>query len=586
MVARETEQTNSTSDTASTERSPYNAEDFLKVVLDNFPGGISFIDENLRVVLHNKRFLELLDFPDALFRGHPSFDALLRFNAQRGEYGPGDVEEHVAVRMALAKERKPHVFERVRPDGRVLEVRGVPIAGGGFITTYLDITERRQAEARVAYLARHDELTDLANRALLGERLDQALARVKRGDVLAVHLLDLDRFKAVNDALGHPAGDKLLRMVADRLRAEVREIDTIARMGGDEFAILQVAISAPNDAFLLAQRIIDALGKPFDIDGHPAVIGTSVGIAMARADDPAHGELLRNADLALYRAKSEGRGTYCVFEAEMEAELLQQNAMGFELRAALSTGQFQLYYQPVVNIPSNRITSFEVVLRWLHPNEGIIMPDAFIPLAEEMGFIIPLGEWVLKNACAAAAKWPSHIKISVNISPMQFRHPGFVHMVIDALTASCLQPDRLELEIAESTLQHDNAEALSALYQLRELGVGICMDDFGTGCSSLSHLQRFPFDKLKIDRSFVKDISDHAGSLNIVRAIAGLAHSLGIATTAEGVETKEQLDAVRSEGCVEVRGCLFGKPLPADDIERLLLDDVDAGRAEPVSGAA
>jgi diguanylate cyclase (GGDEF)-like protein len=449
----------------------------------------------------------------------------------------------------------------------------------------LDITERRQAEARVAYLARHDALTDLASRALLGERLHQALARVKRGDVLAVHLLDLDRFKAVNDTLGHQAGDKLLRMVADRLRAEVREIDTIARMGGDEFAIVQVAISAPNDAFLLAQRIIDALSKPFDIDGQPAVIGTSVGIAMARGDDPAHDELLRNADLALYRAKSEGRGTYCVFEAEMKAELQQHHAMEFELRAALSTGQFQLYYQPIVSLQSNKITSFEAVLRWLHPNKGMIMPDAFIPLAEDMGFMIPLGEWVLKNACAAAAKWPRRIKISVNISPMQFRHPGFVHMVIGALTVSCLQPDRLELGIAESALQHDNAETLTALYQLRELGVGICMDDFGTGCSSLSHLQSFPFDKLKINRSFVKDISDHAGSLNIVRAIAGLAHSLGIATTAEGVETKEQLDTVRSEGCVEVQGYLFSKPLPVDDIERLLLDDIDA-RAEPMSGAA
>jgi diguanylate cyclase (GGDEF)-like protein/PAS domain S-box-containing protein len=434
-----------------------------------------------------------------------------------------------------------------------------------------DISERLTAEKTIRDLAHHDGLTGLPNRVLLNERLEHAITRVKRGEMVAAHLLDLDQFKNVNDTLGHPAGDMLLKEVADRLRTVVRETDTIARMGGDEFAVLQFAISEPADATTLAQRIIEVVSEPYTIDGHKVVIGTSVGIAVGPADGVSPDQLMRNADLALYRAKGKGRGMYRFFEPEMDAEMQARRTMEHDLREALAAGEFELYYQPVVNLASNEITGLEALLRWHHPENGMVSPDAFMPLAEAIGFIVPLGQWVLRNACATAAKWPDHITVSVNISPVQFRNPGLVQIVVGALAASGLPAERLELEITETSLLDDSETTLGVLFRLRELGVRIAMDDFGTGYSSLSYLQSFPFDKIKIDRSFIKDIADAVGSVNIVRAVAALAHGLGIATTAEGVETQEQLDTVKTEGCTEMQGFLFSKPLPAHEIELLLL---------------
>ena len=544
----------------------------LQAIIDNFPGGITFLDGDLRVVLANDRARKLLDLPDRLFAdGPPSLESVFRFNAERGEYGKGDVEEQVASRMALAVARTAHAFERERPDGTVIEVRGVPLEDGGFVTTYMDATERRRSQAKIVHMALHDALTDLPNRVLLNERLEHALTRVRRGEIVAVHLLDLDHFKTVNDTLGHPAGDKLLKMVTKRLQELVRETDTVARMGGDEFAVLQVAIGQPADATALALRIIEAVSAPYTIDGQQVVIGTSVGIAVGPADGMSPDQLIRNSDLALYRAKADGRGTYRFFGPEMDAQMQARHLMEFDLRNALPAGQFELHYQPVVNLESNEISGVEALLRWRHPEKGIIPPSAFIPVAEEIGFIVPLGEWAIRQACATAAKWPSDVRIAVNLSPIQFRNPGFVQVVLGALAASGLAADRLELEITESTLLHDSDATLSTLYQLRALGVRIAMDDFGTGYSSLSYLQSFPFDKIKIDRSFVKDIVDGVGSLNIVRAVAAMANGLGMTTTAEGVETKEQLDTVRAEGCTEMQGFLFSRPLPAEEIERLLL---------------
>jgi diguanylate cyclase (GGDEF)-like protein len=423
---------------------------------------------------------------------------------------------------------------------------------------------------RAGHLALHDTLTGLPNRVLLNERLEQALARVRHDEVVATHILDLDHFKHVNDTLGHSVGDKLLRVAADRLRALVRETDTIARMGGDEFAIVQIAASVA-DATTLADRVIREVSRPYEIEGHHAVIGTSVGIAVGPSDGASPDQLLINADLALYRAKGNGRGAFCLFEPEMHTQMQARRAMENDLRRALAVGQFELHYQPVVNLASNEISGFEALIRWCHPEKGMIPPGAFIPLAEEIGLIVPIGEWVIREACATATRWPENISVAVNISPAQFHNPGFVQVVVSALSASGLSPGRLELEITETALLSDDESTLAMLHQIQKLGVRVANDDFGTGYSSLSNLQSFPFDRLKIDRSFVKNIASCAGSLNIVRAVAALASGLGIPATAEGVENMAQLDSIRSEGCTEMQGFLLSGALPAHEIERLFL---------------
>jgi diguanylate cyclase (GGDEF)-like protein len=427
-------------------------------------------------------------------------------------------------------------------------------------------------------MAHHDALTDLANRVLLNERLEHALiGAARRDEMVAIHHLDLDQFKAVNDTLGHPGGDKLLKMVADRLRLLVRDSDTVARMGGDEFAIVQIAAD-PTDATTLAQRIIRTMSEPFDIDGHQAMIGASIGIAVGPGDGLSPDELLRNADLALYRAKDDGRGTFRFFEPGMDLQMQVRRIMEHDLRKALPAGELELYYQPIVNLANNEISGFEALLRWNHPTRGLVAPNAFIPLAEEIGLIVPIGEWVIKQACATAALWPEDIHVAVNISAAQFRSPGLPQIIVAALAASGLHPTRLEIEITETVLLQDKETTLAALHQLRALRVRIAMDDFGTGYSSLTYLQCFPFDKIKIDRSFVKDIAENAGSLNIVRAVAALANGLGMKATAEGVETKEQLDTIISEGCTEMQGFLFSHPLPAREIERQFLSRLEKPR--------
>jgi diguanylate cyclase (GGDEF)-like protein len=394
-----------------------------------------------------------------------------------------------------------------------------------------------------------------------------------------VHHLDLDQFKAVNDTFGHLAGDKLLKIVADRLRGLVRETDTIGRMGGDEFVIVQGPIKDPADATSLAQRIIALISEPYDIDGHPAVIGASIGIAVGPGDGLRPDKLLRNADLALYRAKGDGRGTFRFFEPAMDLQMQTRRIMEQDLRKALAAGEFELHYQPVVNLASNEISGFEALIRWNHPEKGMVAPATFIPLAEEIGFIVPIGEWVIRQACATAAQWPEDLHVAVNISAVQFRSPGLMQIIVGALATSGLHPTRLEIEITETVLLQNKETTLALLHQLRALGIRIAMDDFGTGYSSLTYLQCFPFDKIKIDRSFVKDITENTGSLNIVRAVAALANGMGMTATAEGVETSEQLDKITSEGCTEMQGYLFSKPLPASEIERLFLSGREPRKA-------
>jgi diguanylate cyclase (GGDEF)-like protein len=450
---------------------------------------------------------------------------------------------------------------------------------GGWVATHEDITVQRRSEVKIEYMAHHDALTDLANRVLLNERLEQALGRrIHLEQMVAVHHLDLDQFKAVNDTFGHPAGDKLLKIVADRLRGLVRETDTIARMGGDEFVVVQAPIADPAESTALAQRIIASMSEPFDLDGHQAVIGASIGIAVGPSDGLGPDDLLRNADLALYRAKGDGRGTFRFFEAAMDLQMQTRRIMERDLRKALSSGQFELYYQPVVNLASGDISGFEALIRWNHPDQGVIPPASFIPLAEETGLIVPVGEWVIRQACATAAQWPGDLSVAVNISAAQFRNPGLMQVIVGALATSGLHPTRLEIEITETVLLQNRETTLAVLRQLRELGIRIAMDDFGTGYSSLTYLQCFPFDKIKIDRSFVKDITENTGSLNIVRAVAALAKGMGMTATAEGVETSEQLDRITSEGCTEMQGFLFSRPVPASEIERLFLSRHEAGK--------
>ena len=382
--------------------------------------------------------------------------------------------------------------------------------------------------------------------------------------------IDLDRFKEVNDTLGHACGDMLLRAAADRVRGCLRETDTVARLGGDEFAVLHTGPAGREYAAQLAERLIEAISAPYDLGGHPAAVGASIGIALATAGtaDPDH--LIRNADLALYDVKSDGRGTYRFFEPAMDASLQARRALDADLRKALANGEFELHYQPLMNLRTGRMTAVEALLRWNHPTRGQLPPQQFIPFAEETGLIVPIGEWVLRQACMQTMQWPPDIGVAVNLSAVQFKNQEIVTAVSSALTLSGLPASRLELEVTESVLLQDDDPTLMTLRKLRSLGVRIALDDFGTGFSSLSYLRSFPFDKIKIDRSFVHELSTDPESSAIVRAVAGLGKSLGIATTAEGVETAEQLERVRSEGCTEAQGYFFSPARPAADIDQLL----------------
>jgi diguanylate cyclase (GGDEF)-like protein len=547
--------------------------------INNMSQGLCFFDGDQRLIVCNQRYVEMYNLAHDRIHAGTTLAEIVDMRFEAGSCPAMSRDDYLNWRNNLVASAVPSDTIVELRDGRTFQIRHQPMSDSGWVATHEDITEQRRSEVKIEYMAHHDSLTDLANRVLLNERLEHALARIDRKQMVAIHHLDLDQFKAVNDTFGHPVGDKLLKIVADRLCGLVRDTDTIARMGGDEFVIVQAPIAAPADATALAQRIIKLMSEPYDIDGNQAVIGASIGIAVGPGDGLSPDKLLRNADLALYRAKGDGRGTFRFFELAMDLQMQTRRIMEQDLRKALPAGEFELYYQPVVNLVSNKITGFEALIRWNHPKQGMIAPITFIPLAEEIGFIVPIGEWVIREACATAAKWPDDLHVAVNISAVQFRNPGLMQVIVGALAASGLHPTRLEIEITETVLLKNKETTLAALHQLRALGIRIVMDDFGTGYSSLTYLQCFPFDKIKIDRSFVKDITENTGSLNIVRAIAALANGMGMTATAEGVETSEQLDRIRSEGCAEMQGYLFSKPLPAAEIERLFLSGREARKA-------
>jgi diguanylate cyclase (GGDEF)-like protein len=543
----------------------------LSTAVANMSHGLAMFDGQRRLIVANPRYAEIYKLPPELVRpGTPQPD-ILAYRVKAGTFATGDAAKEIQSRVdnASAGEARDSIIEL--SDGRILATSHRPMADGGWVSVHQDITDRRRAEAQIEHMARHDALTNLPNRILFRERIGQELARIQRhGGMLALLYFDLDHFKAVNDSLGHPIGDLLLQRAAQRVAECVRDTDVVARFGGDEFAVLQVAVARAEDAAFLASRIVQELSRPFDIEGHQVTIGASIGIAAAPANGTDAEELLKKADLALYRAKGDGRGTYRFFEVDMDTRARERRALEVDLRNALKNGEFHLHYQPLVNLQDNVITGFEALLRWAHPVRGNVPPSEFIPLTEELRLIVPIGAWALKRACMDALAWPPQMKVAVNISPMQFKGDTLVHHVTAALTESGLSPSRLELEITETVLLNDNAINLEILHQLRALGVRICMDDFGTGYSSLSYLRSFPFDKIKIDRSFVEALSDTDESRAVLRAVAGLGSSLSIATTAEGVENKEQLDKIRAEGCTEVQGFYFSPPRPLSEIAGLL----------------
>ncbi len=498
------------------------------------------------------------------------FEKLTIRQLQAFEASPPWVGDHAADEQAA------RTWKHIKANGELIDLaiysrQLVYNEQPAVMLALMDITERKRAEMRLAFMAHHDALTGLPNRNLLRQRLDETLSHVRRsGEKLAVLFLGLDNFKGVNDSLGHEIGDKLLRGVARRLRSTLREEDALARLNSDEFAIIQTGIHRPEDAVLLTRRLLDAIGETFLLDGHSVVIGASVGIAMAPGDGDESERLLKNADMALSRAKNDTRGTFSFFETGMDARAQARRKIENDLRAAIQDDQLRPYYQPLVDLKTGRITGCEALVRWPHPEHGMISPGDFIPVAEDTGLINVLGAQILRRACNDAARWPDEVRVAVNLSPLQFRVGNLLSVVMDALKNSGLPPRRLELEITETLLLEKSNQVLATLHALRALGVRISMDDFGTGYSSLSYLRSFPFDKIKIDRSFVRDLSANRDAQAIVSSIINLGMGLGVTITAEGVETEAELACLRYEGCHEGQGFLFSRARPNEEIVELL----------------
>jgi diguanylate cyclase (GGDEF)-like protein len=541
----------------------------LDVALNNMTHGLCMFDAERRLIVCNETYIRMYDLPRDLSEPGTPDHRIHEYRVKIGNNALASPEQSAAETAAEAAQG-PSAFTHELMDGRVIAISQQPMPDGGWVAVHEDITERRRSEAKIAHLARHDVVTSLPNRVMFREHLEQAFANLQQGQSFSVLCLDLDHFKQVNDTLGHPVGDRLLQAVATRLTDCVTESDLVACIGGDEFAIVQRAVERPEKSSRLATRVVDAISAPFDIEGKHVVIGTSIGIALAPADGRDPDQLLKNADMALYLAKTDGRGTHRFFEPEMDRRLQARRALELDLRAAIVNGDFELHYQPIVKLDSTAICGFEALIRWKNRSRGQILPSDFIPLAEETGLILPIGEWVLRTACSQAVTWPDPVSVAVNLSPAQFKSQNLVQVVLSALAASGLAPGRMELEITESVLLQNEANTLSTLHQLRALGVRIAMDDFGTGYSSLAYVRSFPFDKIKIDRSFVSDMTQKEECAAIVWAVAGLARSLDIITVVEGIETKQQLEMARAEGCDEGQGYLLGRPQADTHIPALL----------------
>jgi diguanylate cyclase (GGDEF)-like protein len=545
-----------------------------------------------RVQLINRRFFAITGMPQGAIvpnlTAREVIDISFAYGLHPGE-NPREVTDKITT---LLMTRRSIQLEMEMRSGLFVQIATEPMANGGSVVTFEDVTEKRQKEAQIIFMARHDALTGLPNRTLFQEHMEALVGdggedQSERSSLFGVLCLDLDHFKEVNDTLGHPAGDELLRLVAGRLRNCVRDNDMVARLGGDEFAIV-VANPAVGSATAttLATRLVESISAPYEVQGHNIVIGTSIGIALSEPG-VSSADMLKRADVALYRAKEE-RGTFTFFEPGMDELLQARRGMEADLRLALLRDEFELNYQPLYNLAEDRVTGFEALIRWNSPTRGRVAPVDFIPLAEQTGLIVPIGEWVLRSACAEAATWPDHVRVAVNLSPIQTKNQHLVALVRETLAQAGLPARRLELEITETVLLQDTETVMTMLHSLHDMGVKVSMDDFGTGYSSLSYLRRFPFDKIKIDRSFISDLRgmpnepEDAGvepdaltiaarsAATIVRAIVGLGNNLGISTTAEGVETAQQFAQVRENGCAEVQGYFISPPRPASEVAGLL----------------
>lgn len=538
----------------------------FEAALNNMSQGLGMFDTEHRLIVSNRRFSEMLRLPAGLAQPGASAAEILDAAASCDGFGRHATEAAWTEHKDLAARSRAAIFVCEDEQGRSLSISHQPLADGGWVATYEDVTESRRTETKIRHLANHDFLTGICNRRRFNERLSEALAA---GSDLAVLFLDLDHFKKINDTLGHQAGDELLRTAARRIRDCVRDTDLVARQGGDEFAVLvEGEVCRSNRVEVLAQRILDVLTAPFDISGYQASVGVSIGVASPGDGTVGLDAILKHADVALYSAKAAGRGTYRVFEASMAAGLQERIDLEADLRGALDRHELEVHYQPVFDIRRGRLSGFEALLRWRHPERGMVSPADFIPIAEETGLIIPIGEWVIRRVCSDASTFPERIKVAINISPVQFAGCVLLDVVSDALLQSGFRADCLELEVTESALLQDSEGVLGTLRKLRALGLRIALDDFGTKYSSLTYLRSFPFDKIKIDQSFVRDMATRNDCLAIVQSVASLATQLGMTTTAEGVESNAQLEQIREAGCTEAQGYFFGRAEPLAQVGR------------------
>jgi diguanylate cyclase (GGDEF)-like protein len=548
----------------------------LDTAVNNMTQGLLLFDSSQRLVICNQRYIQMYGLSAEIVKPGCTFREVIAHRKATGSF-VGDLDAYCSLVLRDIGLRQVMTIET--PDGRSIQIANEPLADGGWVATHEDITERRRAEQRIRHLAHYDALTDLPNRALFHERLKRELSSIAPARQLAVLYIDIDEFKSVNDSLGHLIGDELLKSVAVSLNRCVVAPDFVARLGGDEFAIVQTAVKTPAEVTALVTQVFDAIREPYECLGHQLTTDASIGIALA----PEHGvdldQILKNADLAMYAAKTAGRRTYRFFEPDMEARVRARRELEMDLREAITDGGLEVYYQPCVGLQDNKITGCEALLRWRHSERGMISPAEFVPIAEDTGLINQIGEWVLTKACAEAATWPDDVKLAVNVSPVQFKSGTLALKIVAALAASGLPANRLELEITEAVLIRDDEAALAILHQLRAIGVRIALDDFGTGYSSLSYLQRFPFDKIKIDRCFVTDIAEPGGSSCIVREIVNIAAERHMTTTAEGVETQQQQELLRALGCSEMQGYLFSPPKPAAEIKRLFFSHSEQSTA-------
>ncbi len=553
----------------------------LEATLKNMSQGLLMLDPERRILISNAQAADLLGLPPGFLDNRPHyFDVLTRrWDRSRG-LDRSDEEVVEMIRRGGPLDHV-HVSERLLPNGRIVEARNVPFEGGRVVRTYTDITERKNSEHRILYIARHDELTGLANRSAFNQFLLEAVSEASLGsNGFALLCLDLDRFKLVNDSRGHEFGDKLLAEAGRRMRSVVREVDLVARIGGDEFAIVQISDGNPDASSVLARRLLTTVAQPYDINGQQAAVGASIGIAIYGQDGNAPDLLLRRADTALYRAKENGRNTYCRFEAAMDVRHQERALIERDLRHAIELGQLELAYQPIYEIVADELKGFEALLRWNHPTRGLIKPDHFIPVAEMSGLIVPIGLWVIEVACAEAAGWngltgasdapPLHV--AVNLSPVQFRELDLPDKIAEILERTGLSGTQLELEVTEGLLLDDSQQVSRTIERLKQQGIRITLDDFGSAYASLSYLRRFPFDRIKIDRTFITKIAEDRQSRAIVEAILTLSRNLNLDVVAEGVQSQAELDILQVLGCNHVQGFLTGKPLSAAHARAVLSD--------------